>query len=53
MSINRGEVEVAGIMGPVWFIAWLFTIRSLKLMYWKRFLALLFCPYYLSVWLSM
>jgi len=25
------KVEVAGIMGPVWFIGWLFTIGFLKL----------------------
>jgi hypothetical protein len=24
------KVEVAGIMGPVWFMGWLFTIGFLK-----------------------
>ena len=24
------KVEVAGIMGPIWFIGWLFTIGFLK-----------------------
>ncbi len=31
MSDNRSKVEVAGIMGPVWFIGWLFTIGFVKL----------------------
>ena len=53
MSDNRSKVEVAGIMGPVWFIGWLFTIGFVKLTFWKGFLALLCWPYYLGVKLAM
>jgi hypothetical protein len=37
------KVEVAGIMGPVWFIGWLFTIGLLALIIW---------PYYIGEFLS-
>lgn len=53
MSKLKGKVEVAGIMGPIWFIGWLFTIGFLKLTFWKGFLALLFWPYFLGVKLAM
>ncbi|MBK9096930.1 MAG: hypothetical protein IPM14_02185 [bacterium] len=42
------KVEVAGIMGPIWFIGWLFTIGFLKLSFFKGLLALLLWPYYLG-----
>ena len=31
------KVEVAGIMGPIWAIGWLFTLGFLKLAFWKGF----------------
>ena len=46
------KVEVAGIMGPVWFIGWLFTIGFVKLSFFKGLLALLVWPYYLGEFLS-
>jgi len=37
------------IMGPVWFIGWLFTIGYLHLpFFWKGVLALIIWPYYLG-----
>jgi hypothetical protein len=46
------KVEVAGIMGPVWAIGWLFTLGFLKLAFWKGFLAILLWPYYLGEYFS-
>lgn len=46
------KVEVAGIMGPVWAIGWLFTLGFLKLTFWKGFLAILVWPYYIGDYLS-
>lgn len=46
------KVEVAGIMGPVWFIGWLFTIGFLKLTFFKGLLALLIRPYYIGDFLA-
>ena len=36
------------LMGPIWFIGWLFTIGYLKLAFWKGVLALIVWPYYLG-----
>jgi hypothetical protein len=44
----QNKVEVAGIMGPIWAMGWLFTIGFLKLAFWKGLLALLLWPYYLG-----
>ena len=58
MKIFKGEkamgrkVEVAGIMGPVWFIGWLFTIGFLKLSFFQGLLALIVWPYYIGDFLS-
>ena len=46
------KVEVAGIMGPIWFIGWLFTIGFLKLTFFKGLLALILWPYYIGDFLS-
>jgi len=46
------KVEVAGIMGTVWFIGWLFTIGFLKLSFFKGLLALIIWPYYIGEFLS-
>lgn len=50
--IMSRKVEVAGIMGPVWFIGWLFTIGFLKLTFFKGLLALFIWPYYIGDFLS-
>jgi hypothetical protein len=46
------KVEVAGIMGPIWFMGWLFTIGFLKLTFFKGLLALIIWPYYIGDFLS-
>lgn len=46
MASNK--VEVAGIMGPVWIIGWMFTIGFLKLYFFKGLLALIVWPYYIG-----
>jgi hypothetical protein len=50
MASNK--VEIAGIMGPIWFIGWLFTIGFLKLSFFKGLLALFIWPYYIGEFLS-
>jgi hypothetical protein len=42
------KVEVAGIMGPVWIMGWLFTLGFLKLAFWKGLLAIFVWPYYIG-----
>ncbi|MBD3366985.1 MAG: hypothetical protein GF405_02275 [Candidatus Eisenbacteria bacterium] len=44
----RGKLEVAGIMGPVWIIGWLFTIGFVELSFGKAVFALLVWPYFLG-----
>lgn len=46
------KVEVAGIMGPVWFIGWLFTLGFLKLSFFQGLLALIIWPYYIGDFIS-
>lgn len=53
MSDKKSKVEVAGIIGPIWFIGWLFTIGFVKLSFWKGLLALLLWSYYLGEKLAM
>ena len=44
----QGKMEVAGIMGPLWFTGWLFTIGFLGLPFGKAILAAALWPYYLG-----
>jgi hypothetical protein len=47
---NRGSSTVtAGILGPIWFIGWLFTVGFIGLPFWKAVLALIMWPYFLGV----
>ncbi len=48
----KGKMEIAGIMGPVWFMGWLFTIGFVKLSFIKALWALVIWPYYLGSALS-
>ena len=50
---DKKKVEVAGIMGPVWMMGWLFTIGYLKLSFGKGVMALLLWPYYIGSSLSL
>ncbi|GAB4366451.1 MAG: hypothetical protein Kow0042_06330 [Calditrichia bacterium] len=41
-------VENAGLVGPIWYMGWLFTLGFAKLTFWKAVLALIIWPYYLG-----
>jgi len=45
---RQTPVGTASIMGPLWFIGWLFSIGFVKLSFWKAVLALIIWPYYLG-----
>lgn len=38
----------ASLIGPLWFIGWLFTIGFADLTFWKAVLALILWPFYLG-----
>lgn len=42
------HVESATMIGPIWFMGWLFTLGLAKLSFWKALLALIIWPYYLG-----
>ncbi len=44
----KGKMEIAGVMGPLWFTGWLFCVGFLKLGTGKAVLGLLLWPYYLG-----
>jgi len=44
----RGKMEIAGLVGPLWFIGWLFTVGYAELPFFKAFIALAFWPYFLG-----
>ena len=46
--VIRGKMEVAGIMGPLWFLGWLFTIGFAHLSFIKGVWAIALWPYYLG-----
>jgi len=46
--VIQGKMEVAGIMGPLWFMGWLFTIGYAHLGLWQAIWALLLWPYFLG-----
>ena len=50
--VIRGKMEIAGLMGPLWFTGWLFTIGYLKLAFWQGVLAIIIWPYYIGAALS-
>jgi hypothetical protein len=43
-----GKMEVAGVVGPLWFAAWLFTIGFAQLGFGKAVLATVLWPFYLG-----
>jgi len=50
--MEKIKMEHHGLMGCLWFGAWLFTIGFLHLTFWKGVLAIVLWPYYLGVKLS-
>ncbi|NNF07765.1 MAG: hypothetical protein HKN21_13460 [Candidatus Eisenbacteria bacterium] len=47
-QIIKGKMEIAGIMGPLWFTGWLFTVGYLGLPLVKALFAALVWPYFLG-----
>ena len=41
--------DAGALLGPLWFMGWLFTIGCLSLSFWKGALALIVWPYFLGV----
>jgi uncharacterized membrane protein len=40
--------DKASLVGPLWYIGWLFTVAFVKLAFWKAVLALVMWPWYLG-----
>jgi hypothetical protein len=49
IKVTCRSYDGGSLMGPLWFIGWLFTVGYLKLTFWKGVLALIVWPYYLGV----
>ena len=47
-QIVKSKVEMAGVIGPFWFIGWLFTVGFVHLPFWKAVWALIVWPYFLG-----
>jgi len=47
-TVVRGKMEIAGIMGPIWFMGWLFTIGFADLSFIRAVWAVALWPYYLG-----
>ena len=47
-QIIQGKMEVAGIMGPIWVMGWLFTVGYVGLPFGKAVFAALLWRYYLG-----
>ena len=43
------QVNAGTVVGPIWFIGWLFTVAFAKLIWWKAVLAIVIWPYFLGV----
>lgn len=50
---DNKSAETVTIIGPIWFIGWLFTIGFAKLTFWKAVFSLIVWPYYLGSALSL
>ena len=46
---NTGAAAASGVVGPLWFWGWLYTIGFAKLVWWQTIFALVIWPYYLGV----
>lgn len=47
-QIVKGKMEVAGIMGPLWLMGWLFTVGFAHLSFIKGLWGLVVWPFYLG-----
>lgn len=48
-AMEKIKIEQHGLVGGLWFGAWLFTIGFLHLTFWKGVFAIVIWPYYLGV----
>jgi len=48
-KVVQGKMEVAGVVGPLWFLGWLFTMGFTHMTFGgKAVLAVVIWPYYLG-----
>lgn len=47
-QVIKGKMEIAGIMGPIWMMGWLFTVGFVNLPFLKAVWALVVWPYYIG-----
>lgn len=52
MPESRHSGAASALVGPIWFMGWLFTIGYTHLHLWKAVLALIIWPYYLGTALA-
>lgn len=45
---ERGHTENATLVGPIWYVDWLFTVAFAKLSFLKILFAIILWPYYLG-----
>jgi hypothetical protein len=43
------QLNIASLVGPIWYIGWLFTVALTQLTFGKAVFALVIWPYYLGV----
>lgn len=46
---GMSPAATGSLIGPIWFIGWLFTIAFAKLIWWQALLALVVWPYFLGL----
>ena len=47
-NCKNDAAKGAGMVGPIWYIGWLFTVAFVHLSFGKALLALVLWPYYLG-----
>ena len=52
VQVVRSRTQLSGIMGPLWFWGWLYTIGYLHLHVPKAIYAIMIWPYYLGQFFS-
>jgi hypothetical protein len=48
----QGKMEIAGLVGPLWFLGWLFTLGFCRLNMPELLYAVVIWPYYLGAKLA-
>ena len=47
-KVKCNPAQHASIIGPIWYIGWLFTVAFVNLSFWKAVLGLIIWPYFLG-----